>query len=156
MAMPYSVTVNLDLAEARMHVKTWMNKSPGWVLTSTEENALSFNRTIKPSGAAVLVLLLLGIIPGLLYLAAGAKNETRNVYFKVLGKKKTAISLEAGTSTSEYAKSLARYLAQVDPALSAPPVPPSPTATIDRFALRLFLAVAVLVVVGLFLAAVLG
>jgi hypothetical protein len=104
-----------------MHVKAWMNTSSGWVMTSTEEKALSFTRTVRRSGIIVVILLLLGIIPGLLYLLTGARNETRNVYFKVLDKKKTIISLESGGSTDQYGELLTKYLAQFDDTIKEEP-----------------------------------
>lgn len=48
----------------------------GWTLRARSTDAETFSYALRPAGPEVLVLLLLGVLPGLLYLLAGRRTVT--------------------------------------------------------------------------------
>ncbi len=106
-----------------MHVKTWMNGEGGWTLAFADQTSMTYNRTQAPKADAVIIMLLLGILPGLLYLLFGWSKETRNIYLKAR-KQKVVITVEAGRSTAIAGKNLVTYFSRIDPTVPPPPPPP--------------------------------
>lgn len=125
MTTPYPIATHLDLDDSKMHVKSWINRWPGWSLTSVEERAFVFTRTVTPNMGTAIMLLLLGIIPGLLYLLTGARKQTINVYFKPAKKNDTELLVEAGRETGRWGPSLLQYLAAFDHKATGPDGSPS-------------------------------
>jgi hypothetical protein len=149
MHAPYIITTALPLEDPRQHVKTWRNLVPGWVLTTSDAQSLTFTRTVKPSIALTILLLLLWVFPGVLYLIFGWRKESCNIYFKQ-DKGKTTVTVEADGTTKSPGRSLQRFLSQHDSSVPEPsqPAPPPTTKGFEVYFLYVASAVALLAVLS--------
>lgn len=127
----YTITTNMPVDEAVMHAKAWVNRSAGWVLATENEKSLSYTRTKKPNIIILILLLFVWVLPGVLYLIFSWGKDSRNLFFKSVGKGKTQITLEAGSKTEQDAPYMVQYFSQFDSDLVIPPIPKKndPTST---------------------------
>lgn len=70
--------VPIDAEAVRSHAIRWY-ATAGWTPVGGETGMLSFTRRTAPESSTLLVLFLLGIVPGLRYLLVGGRRQTTTI-----------------------------------------------------------------------------